>query len=238
MNNGPSIEESVIECPRFRHPAGAFHRALTVLAIGLAVLIGACATSQAPQTSGTVQVSVLTLTRQNLARFGLAFLTPSSVTGQEEDKQALALSFFDVIEKARPDLKLVSLPMALTAVNREGLAGEYRHMLEDYRMTGLLDRDALNRIGLATGSRYLAQLKLAGFRQESKNRWGALGFRIFDTKSTTARLFLQIWDSADGAIVWEGTVELTSAYDSTSEETVTFRSIIEESARRLVERLP
>jgi hypothetical protein len=185
-----------------------------------------------------VQVSVLTLTRQNLEEHGLAFLTPSTVTGQEEDKQALALSFFDVIDKARPDIKPIALPATLTAINRAGLAGEYRRMIEDYRTTGLLDRDGIRKVGQAIGARYLAQLKLAGFRQESKNRWGALGFRIFDTKSTTARLFLQIWDSADGAIVWEGAVEKTAAYDSVREETVTFDSIIAEAARELVARLP
>ena len=133
---------------------------------------------------------------------------------------------------------MISLPQALTAVNRAGLAGEYRRMLDDYRMTGLFDRSAIKKIGLATGARYLAQLKLAGFHQESKSRWGFLGLRIFDTKITTTRLFLQIWDSTDGAIVWEGTTELTAAYDSVNEETVTFRSIIEESARKLIGRLP
>jgi hypothetical protein len=81
-------------------------------------------------------------------------------------------------------------------------------------------------------------LKLAGFRQESKGRWGALGLRVFETKSTTARLFLQIWDSKEGAIAWEGGVEMTMAYESASEETVTFSSVIEASARRLIARLP
>lgn len=208
------------------------------LAIGLAVLSGGCATQLSPQSKNTVQSSVLTLSGQSLKEGGLAFLTPSTVTGQEEDKQALALSFFETVRLARPDLKAVSLPVALTAVNRAGLAGAYKHMIEDYRMTGLLDRDTIRQIGQAAGVRYLAQLKLASFRQESKNRWGALGFRIFDTKLSTARLFLQIWDSNDGAIVWEGAVELTAAYDSVREETVTFNSIIQATARELVARLP
>jgi hypothetical protein len=219
---------------RFKFHTGA----RAALVVASAMLLGACASQSSPQTSGGAQVSVLTLTRPDFERYGMAFLTPSTVTGQEEDKQALALSFFEVINRSRPDLTLVSLPMALTAINRAGLASEYKRMLEDYRMTGLLDRDGIRKIGQATGARYLAQLKLAGFRQESKNRWGTLGFRIFDTKSSTARLFLQIWDSSDGAIVWEGAVELTAAYDSVSEETVTFRSIIEESARELIALLP
>jgi hypothetical protein len=201
----------------------------------LGLLLGGCGTTQI---QGTTQVQALQLNREGLRQHGLAFLTPSSVTGQEEDKQALALAFFEVIRKARPDLRLVSLPVALTAINTAGLAGDYRRMLDDYRATGVFDRERLRRIGDAVGVKYLAQLKLAGFRQESKSRWGTLGLRIFETKSTSVRLFLQIWDSDDGAIVWEGAVEITSAYDSMSEETVTFRSVIEECARRLVERLP
>lgn len=207
----------------------------TLLVAFCTLFLGACST---PQIQGSTQIQPLSLTRENLRRHGVAFLTPSSVTGQEEDKQALALSFFEVMQKSRADLKLVSLPAALTSLNRAGLANDYRRMLDDYRATGVFERSSLSRIGEAMGARYLAQLKLAGFRQESKGRWGTLGLRIFETKSTTVRLFLQIWDSAEGSIVWEGTAEITSAYDSVSEETVTFGSVIQEAARRLIERLP
>lgn len=202
---------------------------------GMALWLGACAM---PQIQGTTQVLPLQLATGELERGGLAFLTPSSVTGQEEDKQALALSFFEVVEKARPELRPVSLPAALTALNGAGLAGDYRRMLDDYRATGVFDRERLTSIGRAIGVRYLVQLKLAGFRQESKSRWGTLGLRIFETKTTTARLFMQIWDSRDGSIAWEGAVEVTSAHDSISEETVSFRSVVAECARRLLERLP
>lgn len=212
--------------------------AAQLLFIAPLALMAGCATQMSPQTSRSVEISRLTLPNQALEAGGLAFLTPSTVTGQEEDKQALALSFYKVLARERPSLKPVALPVALTAINRAGLAADFGRMIEDYRITGLLDRAIVSKVGAATGARYLAQLKLAGFRQESKNRWGALGFRIFDTKTSSVRLFLQIWDSSDGAIVWEGAVELTAAYDSVSEETVTFDSVISEAAQALVERLP
>lgn len=217
-----------------RTPFRMAGRFAALLLAGLLLLAG-CTTQQVRE---SVQVSLLKLESQDLKQSGLAFLTPSTVTGQEEDKQALALSFFEIIERERPEYRLVSLPRALTSINRAGLAGEYRQMIEEYRLTGVLDRNVVARIGQATGARYLAQLKLSGFRQESKERWGALGFRIFETKITTARLFLQIWDSTDGSIAWEGAAEVTSAYDSIKEGTVTFRSIIEESAVRLIGKLP
>jgi hypothetical protein len=204
----------------------------------VAALLGGCATQMSPQTAESVDVSPLTLTRTELEQRGLGFLTPSSVTGQEEDRQALAMAFIEVLATERPDMKLVSLPQALTAINRAGMAVDYRRMIEDYRLTGLLSRDVLKRVGAATGARYLVQLKLAGFNQESRNRWGALGFRIFDTKITNMRLFMQVWDSDDGAIVWEGATETTTAYDSVREDVVTFRSAVHQSAHELVKRLP
>ncbi len=199
------------------------------------LLLAACSTAQI---QGETKIQPLTLTHQSLLRDRLALITPSSVTGQEEDRQSLALAFHDVIMAVRSDLKTIALPVALTAINRSGLAYDYRRMFDDYRATGVFDRSSLARIGSAVGARYLAQLKLAGFRQESKSRWGTFGLRIFETKSTSVRLFLQIWDCAEGAIVWEGSTEITSAYDSINEETVTFSNVIQEAARRLIERLP
>jgi hypothetical protein len=111
-------------------------------------------------------------------------------------------------------------------------------MLEDYRLTGLLDRDVLIKVGKLADVRYLAQLKLAGFRQESKDRWGTMGIRILQTKSTVVRLYLQIWDASDGSIAWEGSTELTMAHDGVREGPVTFRNIIEEAARQLVAQVP
>ena len=160
------------------------------------------------------------------------------MTGQEEDKQALALSFYEVLKEARPDFRAVSLPRALTALNRAGMAGDYRRLLDDYRATGVFEKNQLARLGEVVGARYLVQLKLAGFRQETRERWGMLGLRVYDTRSTTVRLFMQVWDSTEGAIVWEASTELTSAYDTLSEETISFGSAIQSAARQLIERLP
>lgn len=198
-------------------------------------VLAACTTGQVV---GTTQVQPLSLTRGRLAGERIALLTPSSVTGQEEDKQGLAIAVFDVLNEMRPEQRAIALPSALTAINQANLSQDYRRMLDDYRATGLFERAALSRIGAAVGARFLVQLKLSSFRQESKSRWGTLGLRILETKSTTVRLFMQIWDSAEGAIVWEGMTEITSAYDSVSEETVAFSSVIKEAARRLVAKMP
>lgn len=201
----------------------------------LAPLLSACTT---PQIHGLTSAQVISLKPQELQTAGMAFITPSTVTGQEEDKQALALAFIDVLHDRRPEIHAISLAETLSIINRAGLAKAYRQMVDDYRYTGLFDRDALQQLAKVAGVRYLAQLKLSGFRQVSKSRWGFLGVRLIDTQMTDMRLFLQIWDSQDGSIAWEGVDELSYARDAFSEKEITFRDAVQESARNLVGRLP
>ena len=211
---------------------------LTMRMMGFIVmlLLSGCATTN--QLHTTTQALAINLEPHVLKASGIAFITPSSVTGQEEDKQALALAFTEAMKLARPDLHIVPLPAALGAINRAGLAGEYRQMFEDYRITGIFDQDTLQKISRLTGARYLAQLKLSGFRQESKNRWGMLGIRMVETKTTFLRLYLQIWDGENGSVAWEGAEELTSSRESLKEDPISFKTAVEQSANELLARLP
>ena len=215
---------------------------LGLLAIGLALLLNACANQQlqtkTQQSIPTTQVLTIDLQSEDLRKGGIALITPSSITGQEEDKQALALTFTEVLLTMRPDLSVMALPQTLSAVNREGLTREYRQMFEDYRLTGIFDRETLQKVAKVTKVRYLAQLKLGAFRQESKSRFGMLGLRVLETKTSTIRLFLQIWDSQDGSVAWEGAQESTVSHESLAEEYVSMKSIVQESARDLVAHLP
>jgi len=217
-------------------------RESALFVIGLALLLTSCSSqklkAETQQTSPTIQVLAINLQHRDLRTEGMALITPSSITGQEEDKQALALAFTGVMLKLRPDLHIVTLPETLSAINRKGLTSEYRQMFEDYRLTGIFDRDTLRKVAEVTGMRYLAQLKLGAFRQESRGRFGFLGIRVMETKTSTIRLFLQIWDSRDGSVAWEGAQESTVSHESFAEEYVSMRSIVEESARELVAQLP
>jgi hypothetical protein len=132
----------------------------------------------------------------------------------------------------------VTLAETLGAVNRIGLADDYRHMYEHYGDTGLFPDNVLRQVGKAAGARYLAQLKLQGFSQGSKNRFGVFGLRLIETQYADVRVFLQIWDSRDGSIAWEAMQELRIALDTTSEQPVMLRQLLERSARDLITRLP
>ena len=96
----------------------------------------------------------------------------------------------------------------------------------------------LRQLGNATSSRYLVQLKLQGFGQNAKTRWGVLGFRVIETQYADARVFLQIWDAREGSIAWEAMQELRIATEALSEEPVTLRTLLERTARDMIARLP
>jgi hypothetical protein len=205
-------------------------------AIVVLILLWAC--SSAPVFFPTLQAQVISLSKGDLEGAGLAFITPSTVTGQEQEKQAVALTFAEVLKGERPALRVITLAETLGAVNKAGLADDYRHMYEHYGDTGLFPDDVLRRVGKAAGARYLAQLKLQGFSQGAKNRFGFLGLRLIETQYADVRLFFQIWDSRDGTIAWEGMQELRIALDTTSEQPVMLRMLLERSARDLIAKLP
>ncbi len=211
---------------------------MTWMRQSLAVLCLALAGCSTTQIYPTLQEQRISLRAGDLEAAGLAFITPSTVTGQEQEKQAVALSFADIMKRERPAVRVTTLAETLGAVNKAGLADTYRKMYDDYRDTGLFDGAVLKRVGAATGARYIAQLKLQRFEQGAKDRFGLFGMRIVETKYAHLRLFLQVWDSADGSIAWEGVLELRIAQDTMTEEPVMQRTILERTARDLVARLP
>lgn len=192
----------------------------------------------APQVYSKVSHKDFSLSVELLKENGMAFITPSTVTGQEEEKQAVAFIFTDTLKRERPDLRIVTLPETLSAINRAGLADAYRQMYGDYRDTGIFKRDMLEKIADQTSTRYLCQLKLSGFRQGSSGRFGVFGLRLMETKYATLRLFFQIWDAGTGEIVWEAVDELNWSEDSVVEKTISLQTVIEEAAIKIVDRLP
>jgi hypothetical protein len=203
--------------------------------VAMATLCFGCAL---PQTHSSIQHRSLTLKPYDLEHHGLAFITPSTVTGQEEEKQAVALTFSDVLRQKRPKIPLMTLPQTLSAVNRAGIEEDYRAMFVDYRDTGMFKLNSLQNLQRATGMRYLGQLKLSGFRQDSDGRLSVLGLRVVSTKIARLRLFFQIWDASDGSIAWEGLDELEYAEDTGLERAVTLKKVIDKAASDLVDLLP
>ena len=190
------------------------------------------------QIHASVEFENIALAVNDFESYGLGFITPSTVTGREQDIQSLAFIFARVLEEERPHLRVVGLPETLSAINHADLADEYKQMYIDYSDTGIFKQSSLKKVGAVADVRYLAQLKLSGFEQGEKGRFGMLGWRMIQTKQANIRLFLQVWDSENGTIVWEGTEELMYSNDSFSERPITFQLVVEEVARNLLSKLP
>ena len=210
-------------------------KAIRVLILA-AGLVAGCSTP--PIYYPTVNEQVISLSKGDLEAAGIAFMTPSTITGQEQEKEAVALTFTDVLKSERPGLRVIPLAETLGAVNKAGLADTYKRMYDEYRDTGLFSAQALQRVGAATGARYLAQLKLQTFSEGTKGRFSFLGWRLVETQSADLRVFFQIWDSRDGSIAWEAMHEMRMTRENTTEEPLMLRKVMERGAHELIAKLP
>jgi len=208
---------------------------ITVFLLSGFQLIG-CGAGTQVHSKGSHQT--LSLEPGDLEAYGLAFITPSTVTGQEEEKQAVAFTFAHVLKQERPGIRCLTLPETLSIINKAGYADEYHQMYLDYRNTGIFKRETLLKLSDVIKTKYTAQLKLQGFDQGSMNRLGALGLRVMETKYATLRLFFQIWDAAEGTIAWEGIHELNYSVETFDERAVTLQSVIEKAAKEMISKLP
>ena len=206
------------------------HKFHFIVLASVALLLSACVTGHQWTTD---EHRKFELNDEDLTLYGIAFITPSSITGREQDRQSLALTFAEVLHKKQPDIRVVSLPETLSAVNQCGCLAEYKAMFDDYELTGIFQHTMLKKVAEITNTRYIAQLKLAGFEQSSSGRFDLFGLRLIKTNKANLRVFLQLWDSQSGAIVWEGYEEMDYAYDTYSEKGVMFYDIARAMAENM-----
>jgi len=205
-----------------------------LLLIFLGLIIVGCST----QFRSNIEHNVHLLEKNSLRQQGLVFITPTTITGMEQDKQYLALTFSHALKKDRPELRILDLSKTLGMISLANMEDDYKEMYNGYRETGIFDKATLKKLGKLTNSRYICQLKLSHFKSKAQGRWSILGLNIYDTESANLRLFVQIWDADKGIIVWEAAQELTYAYDTTSEAPVTFESMIHFAAKDIAKVLP
>jgi len=205
---------------------------------GLIILAGMLQGACSYQIYTSEEHRAFNLTADDLFEKGIAFTTPTSITGREQDRQSLALTFAEVLREKRPDIHVVSLPETLSAINRAGLLDEYMQMYENYEQTGIFDYSSLKNISAITGTRYIAQLNLSGFDQGDKGRFGIFGLRVLETKRANLRVFLQIWDTQEGMIAWEGYEEMNYSTETYTERGITFYDIARQIAENMVARIP
>jgi hypothetical protein len=115
------------------------------------------------------------------------------------------------LSRTKPPVRVVPMPETLSRLADHGLTGEYGDILAGFGRTGMLERERLQRIGAALGSRYVMQPGLAEFSQSLFDQFELWGIKIVRNRIATLRLWLQIWEAPTGHLLWERTGELTTS---------------------------
>jgi hypothetical protein len=188
--------------PRARH--GAF------LALTAALLVGCTPlhvldvhTTSAP---GPRSLDLAALAPESVVTLGV--LTPAGLQGFSA---ALSLALTAAVAEASPLLPRVSSLEAVNAINAHGLAGDYGELIAGFARTGILDRARLHGIGSALRCRYFLLPGLTEFREILLDKFEISGLKIVQNRITTLRLWLQLWDTQTGRLLWEATGEASVA---------------------------
>lgn len=118
----------------------------------------------------------------------------------------------------------------MNRLNDQGLAVEYGDLVSGFARSGILERERLRRIGEGLGIPYVLQPGLAEFSQVVGDKFEAMGFKLLKTRLTTLRLWLQLWDTRTGQILWESG-EVTVAAQLLTQESAAVS--LEDIAQRL-----
>jgi hypothetical protein len=110
-----------------------------------------------------------------------------------------------------PPIREIRTDETLNRLTDQGLATEYADLRAGFTRNGMLDRQRLRRIGSGLGSQYVLLPGLAQFDEEILDKYEAAGLKLLRNRVTTLRLWLQLWDSQTGHIVWESSGEATTA---------------------------
>jgi hypothetical protein len=138
----------------------------------------------------------------------LAFMAPGNLQGLGP---TLSHALSGALAEVTPPIREISTDQTLNRLTDKGLTTEYADLRAGFARNGILDRQRLRRIGMGLGSRYVLLPGLAQFDAEILDKYEAAGIKLLRNRVTTLRLWLQLWDSQTGHIVWESSGEVTVA---------------------------
>lgn len=161
----------------------------------------------------------------------LAFLTPANLQGFGP---VLSHALSGALTQVSPPIRATPTDETINRLTDNGLAMEYAELRTGFARSGILDHHRLSRIGLKLGSQYVLLPGLAQFEESIIDKFEAVGIKLLRNRVTTLRLWLQLWDSQTGHIVWESSGEVTTATVFLSaKQTVA----LEQTAKRLLVRM-
>lgn len=146
-----------------------------------------------------------------LTREPVATLGPIIPAGFQGFSPFLSRALIAAISEASPSIRGIPTHETVNLINSQGLSPEYGELISGFVRSGILERERLQRLGLALGSRYVLLPGLADFSQILIDRFEIAGLKVVRNRVITLRLWLQLWDTQTGQIVWESTGEINVA---------------------------
>ena len=190
----------MIQIPLTRHISGAILALWTALFAGcVPVYLWETHTTSTPRPQA---FDVAVLVREPVATLGP--LTPAGLQGFNP---FLSRGLVAAISEVSPPIRGIPIHETVNVVNGQGLAAEYADLISGFVRSGI----RLQRIGSALGSRYVLLPGLADFNQVVIDKFEIAGIKMVRNRVITLRLWLQLWDTQTGEIVWESAGEATVA---------------------------
>jgi hypothetical protein len=177
-------------------------------------------------------------THLNLEEGKVAILNAVAADIFHEYRRVLGDSFSKALRETYPDIPQIPPQETLSLLNGKDLADEYTEMVRTYEVSGILRKKSQQKIGRALGVRYLIQVSLLQYSQDTATRFSFLGIRFLQTRSSFLRVFAQIWDVSSGAIVWEGSSSATVAGEDVREKPIPFEAVATRAWQELLKKLP
>jgi hypothetical protein len=171
------------------------------------------------------------LAHQPVATAGL--VAPAALQGLST---SLSHALVAALANASPAIRAIPAHEIANALNDQGLATEYAELLAGFARTGIMDRERLQRIGSALGFRYVLLPGLAQLDHVILDRFEIAGVKVIRTRVTVLRVWLQLWDTRTGHILWESAGEVATASDVVRHERlVPVDDIAEKLWRRMIQ---
>jgi len=191
-------------------PRARLANAGLILAVSTAVLAG-CTPFHAlyAHTTSTPGPKPYDLT--TLAPGRLAILGVVTTPGLQGFGAPLSHALTAALAEVSPSLRLISTRETVNALNDDGLAAHYADLMSGFSRSGILDRKVLKTVGRAVRSRYVVLPGLAEFRETILDRFEISGLKIVQSRISTLRLWMQLWDTDTGRMLWEASGEASAA---------------------------
>jgi hypothetical protein len=176
-----------------------------------AVLLGGCtplylSDTHTTSTPRSQSFDVAQLAREPVATFGL--VAPAALQGFSA---TLSYALIAALSEASPPIRGISDNETLNKLNGQALAAEYGDLISGFARSGILERERLQRIGSALDSSYVLLPGLAEYNQVIIDRISIYGWNVIQSRVTTLRVWLQLWDTKMGQILWQSSGEITLA---------------------------